>query len=342
MKRKRRRAAATAEAAEAEAAPQLRPRKRKRKRAAAAAAAEAPAEEEAEEEEEGEQVDEEDEGCEADNAAGNEVDMDMEWEFRDPDESDFHAVKDLLRTPGTWQFVGETFNYSELADSVVGQGNIGTIIKSSGVGAEDDDETSCGLLTALNLRQFSHLSWPKAIETALLAKAVQHAQPQVSKDLKDLLGRKGKGTEVGVLLSERFTNLPEDLIPPLHKALKEDIEWSCTTDECPKEERPFYFFTHLIGVAKCYMSSGAAAAAGLTVAGTGPFFQLDEVQAYVKKASWSFSFPARDKDVKAREELVGKRKKSGGGPPAPDGRTVFMITRKALDQVVKELSKSSA
>merc|ERR1719198_438182 len=153
----------------------------------------------------------------------------MEFDFRDPDEADFHAVKDLLRTPDTLSFVGDSLNFSELCDSVVGQGNIGTIIKSSAAGAEADDETSCGLLTVLNLRQFSQLSWPKTIERALLAKAARHATPQVSKDFKDLLGRKGKGAEVGLLISERFVNLPPNLIPPLHKALQEDIEWSCTT-----------------------------------------------------------------------------------------------------------------
>merc|ERR1712066_739534 len=138
---------------------------------------------------------------------------------------------------------------SELADSVVGQGNIGTIIKSAGIaGPDDDDITSCGLLTTLNLRQFPKLSWAKAIQNSLLAQAAKHAGAEASKSLKDLLAKQGNGTEVGLLFNERFVNLPEELIPPLHKALKEDIEWSCTTPECPKDERPYYFFTHFICV----------------------------------------------------------------------------------------------
>lgn len=133
-------------------------------------------------------------------------------------------------------------------------------------------------------------------------------------------------------------NLPEDLVPPLHKALKEDIEWSCTTPDCPKEERPFYFFTHLIGVAKCYLSPAAAKAAGLIVEGKeSPFFQLDEMEVYLMKASWSFTFPMRDSSEQAS---TGKRKK-GRGPPGPDGRAIFMLTRKALDQVVKQLNRAS-
>merc|ERR1711924_60694 len=144
------------------------------------------------------------------------------------------------------------------------------------------------------------------------------------------LNTQGKGAEVGLIFCERFVNLPEELVPPLHKALKEDIEWSCTTLECPKEERPFYLFTHLIGVSKCYLSLGRAVEAGIVVEGKeAPFFQLDEMEAYLKKSSWHFTFPVRPSPDPV---ATGKRKKKGGGLPGPDGRVVFLLTRKALDQ----------
>jgi len=253
-----------------------------------------------------------------------------EWDFREPDESDFHAVKDLLVKPGTWEFAGEALNLTELTDSMVNQGNIGTILKAAS--GSDDETCTGGIHTVLNLRQFSDLSWPKAIQNALLTRAAKHGDPEVAKALKDLLGRQGKGVEVGLLFSERMANLPVELVPPMHKALKDDIEWSCTTPECPEEERPFYFFTHLIGVARCFLSPAAAAAAGLDVDGAeGPCFLQQEFQAYVKRASWSFTFRTKDSGE--------KRKGSGGAPgqAVADGRTVFLITRKALDQVVKDL-----
>eukprot|EP00427_Karlodinium_veneficum_P028039 CAMPEP_0169210684 /NCGR_PEP_ID=MMETSP1016-20121227/15349_1 /TAXON_ID=342587 /ORGANISM="Karlodinium micrum, Strain CCMP2283" /LENGTH=341 /DNA_ID=CAMNT_0009288247 /DNA_START=333 /DNA_END=1358 /DNA_ORIENTATION=+ len=339
MKRKRRHATTAADVSgTGEVAPKAARKRKKRRTPAASSAKEVErkaAKVDAEEEEEDLDDDEdEDDDDGKPGVSADSQDLELDFDFREPDEADFHAVKDLLRS-GTWEFIGDSFNYSELADSVVNQGNIGTIIKSSRQDVEDDDdETSCGILTALNLRQFKHLSWAKAIQSTLLAKASQHASAEVSQAFKDLLAKQGKGVEVGILFNERFVNVPGDVIPPLHKMLREEIEWSCSTPECPEEERPFYFFTHFIGVAKCYLSSDIAAKAGFDVGSgqeSGPFFQFDEFEAYARKATSLFTFPVAKPT---------KGKKSASGPPAPDGRAVFIINRKAFEQVGKALNKS--
>merc|ERR550537_1568276 len=93
--------------------------------------------------------------------------IDVGFEFFDPSEEDYHSVAGLLKS-GTWDFMEP--NFTELADSVVGQGNIGTLVKANG-----DDDAICGMLTTLNFRQFKHLSWPREIARALVAKAKKHA-----------------------------------------------------------------------------------------------------------------------------------------------------------------------
>lgn len=248
---------------------------------------------------------------------------------------------DLLKN-GTWEFVD--LNFAELTDSVVGQGNIGTLIKSeadagSSGAADDKENTMCGMLTVLNLRQFAHLSWPKAIGDALLEKARKHADDEAQRKLKGLLdASKKKGSEVGLMLSERFVNLPPQLVPTLHKALSEDIAWSCTTPECPLDERPFYEFENFIGVVRCFhapptseASAGSEGIGGLT-------FPRPEDEAYLKKASFFFSFPVvHDSSKEGGVAKVPKAQKRG-----QERRAVFGISRKAFEQVVKQLSSMPA
>jgi len=224
-----------------------------------------------------------------------------------------------------------------MADSLVGQGNIGTLVKSE-VGS--DDATVCGLLTALNLRQFAHQSWPKMIACALIAKAKKHADADVVSRLEATLQRPDRKTgEVGLLLSERFANLPPALIPPLHKALRDDIDWSCKTPECPEDERPYYRFKHFVGVVRCFDNVAGAASVGRkkrkagTPAPAAPAGELEFPQAehgvYFRRATISFSFPMPTSD-------------SGGpkGRGRPERRAVFVLTRRALDEAEDEIDKA--
>jgi len=328
----------------------------KRKRKSSSKGAEDETEKEVEAQ--GEEEEEEDEGNQANNDEDpKDEELDVEFEFFEPCEEDFHSVKDLLKA-GTWEFVD--VNFSELADSISGLGNIGSIIKSDAGGADgktDDDRTPCGLLTALNFRQFSNVSWPKVVADALIKKAEKHADAKTIRSLQELV-QPSSGTEVGLLVSERFANLPPELVPALHKSLLEDIVWSCKTPDCPKEERKFYQFTHFVGVVRCYghSSSSSGSAAGeppvakkklgkkkrkvlqsQASADSGEGIDINKVvyaqpefEKYVEKASFSFSFPFSSNNGK---KLAG----GNAGMRLPEMRMVFGITRKAFDELVKEL-----
>merc|ERR1712014_562388 len=122
-------------------------------------------------------------------------------------------------------------------------------------------------------------------------------------------------------------NLPHELIPPLHKTMKEDIEWSCSTPECPPDERPYYGFTHFIGVARCFGGDAGTSSSSSAVAAPvgkkkkkrrtaavdnaeapegGLVYAHVEDELYMSKASFSFTFPM---PVKAERE----RKVRGAG-----------------------------
>lgn len=314
-----------------------------------------------------EEDDEEESEEEETNNNATSAEVQVEFEFHEPDEDDFHGVRDLL-SRGSLSFTG--LDLSGLADSIVGQVNIGTMVKSgSGEGLEDSDEDHalCGMLTVLNLSQFSEQSWLRTLRETLLLKSHNLGNPDIEKQLKRCFEASSQDRcdggqtvrQVGLLVSERFINLPLDLIPALHKAVLEDIEWSCTTPECPPEEKPFYEFTHFLAITCCQSASSSAPAAS-TVARQGTsalLFSRPEDASYARAAQFLFSFPLPKKDTadkvsdgSAQTECTGKRKRksvSDGGSSSSTGANgpqdrvaVFGITRKAFERVALGLRKS--
>lgn len=258
--------------------------------------------------------------------------LDVDFELFEPDSEDFHNVRGFL-SGGTWEFLD--LNFSEMADAIVEQGNIGNVVKCH---ADDvENVTCCGLLTALNLRQFQSQSWPKTIRQALAAQAKKHASSETATALEALLEKRSQGTEVGLIVSERSMNLPPELFPALYKALQDDIEWSCTTPECPEDERPFYFFSHFLCVVKC-LGTGesrqaerkAKKAASAPPAGE-VTYSHGEVEYFLKRAQFSFGFPV---------QLPSKEGVESGGQKTyvTERRVAFVITRKAFAEAQKEIA----
>eukprot|EP00434_Breviolum_minutum_P033752 symbB.v1.2.029868.t1/scaffold3241.1/size60449/3 len=106
----------------------------------------------------------------------------VEFEFFDPEEEDFHSVRDLLCS-GT--FGALDLDFSGIANSIVDQVNIGTMVKSGAEEAQqsqeapasdEDDVTLCGMLTILNLRQFSEQVWCKNLVALLESKVKSDKQ----------------------------------------------------------------------------------------------------------------------------------------------------------------------
>lgn len=212
----------------------------------------------------------------------------LDFDLTNPSEEDFHGVKQLLQGDGQ----------SQLADLIVNQGNIGTLVK-----ADNDDQHVCALATLLNPRQYDLASVTKH----MLQKA-RKAGDACHEQLKAVLGKKKH--QIGVLFSERVPNVPPDVFGPLHRNLLEDVEWSCTTPECPEDERPYYFFTHVVGLADFSVpkaKKGAASAAERVYA-------RPEERHLVDAATLEFAF---------KEERRGSTH-----------RALFVLTRAAYERAV--------
>ncbi|PVU86056.1 hypothetical protein BB559_006690 [Furculomyces boomerangus] len=158
----------------------------------------------------------------SDNESGDENDMDVvdvDFDFFDPKEIDFHAIKRMLIS--SFGDDHDAFDTSELADIIVKQKLIGSTVKASG---EDDPYA---FLTVLNMHELSDKNVIQQIKNYLLEKS---GKTRVVKEkLAEILGETGK--DVGIIFNERLMNMPVQVVPPMFKMLFEELEWAIADKE---------------------------------------------------------------------------------------------------------------
>lgn len=131
-----------------------------------------------------------------------------------PKEGDFHGVKNLLNQ----LLQGFELNLSELADSVLAQPDVSSVLK---VG--DGDDEVFGVLCPLHLKKHAEVSSVKSLKKLILDQCRSNGSPTAKEQFSSALGEKSK-KNVALLLNERMINLPQELALSLHGALQEDLE----------------------------------------------------------------------------------------------------------------------
>jgi len=193
------------------------------------------------------------------NSDEEEIDVDFEW--FDPAEIDFHGLKLLLRQ--LLDVDNDLFDLSALADLIISQPTLGSTVKVSQDADEDDDDEDMdrnpnapkadvemtdtkdtdpfAFLTVLNLH--AHVSNP-VIQTLTRYLSTKAAKIPGLASLPSLL-TSGASAQVGLILTERLINMPTQIIPPMYTMLLEEIGWAL-------EDKKPYAFTHYLILSKVY------------------------------------------------------------------------------------------
>eukprot|EP01025_Chloroclados_australasicus_P019898 TRINITY_DN2092_c0_g1_i1.p2 TRINITY_DN2092_c0_g1~~TRINITY_DN2092_c0_g1_i1.p2 ORF type:complete len:276 (+),score=42.13 TRINITY_DN2092_c0_g1_i1:165-992(+) len=144
-----------------------------------------------------------------DNVAGeNDDEFEVDIDFCDVKEQDFHGIKALLNG-----FVStrKDFPLSDLADAIVNQVSVGTVIKSG-------DEAPVGIISMLNINQHKdRLFWK------------DHISKQIP--LQDIIDTFGQASDLGLLINERLINCPPEVGPVAVQNLLEDVDWALKNEE---------------------------------------------------------------------------------------------------------------
>ncbi|KAK3889327.1 hypothetical protein Pcinc_006677 [Petrolisthes cinctipes] len=187
---------------------------------------------------------EEEEDMEQDELIGQNINVDFEG-FPASD-SDFHGIKRLLQQ----SFRGLEVNFSGIADTIIGQNYVGSVIKQVGDDDEEEDEDDdddndqvFGVTTIINLTSRKDEECISGLRSALVEQCSKHANDSSSVLFRDILGNESK--HVGLLISERLVNLPPQFALPVFDSLRKELT------EAKKKDMP-YEFAYLLMICKVY------------------------------------------------------------------------------------------
>ena len=161
--------------------------------------------------------------------------LDVDFEWFDPQPAvDFHGLKTLLRQ--LLDVDNQLFDMSALSDLILSQPLLGSTVKVDG-----NETDPYAFLTVLNLHQHRDKQVIQDLTKYIAGKS--SAISSLATGLPQLLQDPSK--QVGLILTERFINMPSEIITPCYTMLQEEIQWAL-------EEKEPYDFTHYLILSKTY------------------------------------------------------------------------------------------
>ncbi|XP_014241577.1 protein BCCIP homolog [Cimex lectularius] len=172
----------------------------------------------------------------------------VDFEGRSPTDSDYHGIKQLLAQ----LFLKAHLNLSELTDIIIGQSNIGSVVKQSGAGEineDDDDDDDDDLMGVFAVTSAVSLSSKKKVEVVqqlrslLVELSSSHATEECKTFIKTAI--EDADAPLGLIINERFINIPPQLAVPILQNLSNELKKAV-------EKKEPYNFSHLIFICKLY------------------------------------------------------------------------------------------
>ncbi|KAJ3085736.1 Mss4p nuclear export [Quaeritorhiza haematococci] len=150
--------------------------------------------------------------------------VNVTFDFFDPKPIDYHGIKNLIRQTFSSDAAAAddtAVNLSELADLVLAQPEVGSVVKVE----DDQDQDPYAVLTVVNLNHHKDKECISQLRNYLLDKSKK--KPEVHSRLSTLLNAPSKSTgDIGIIFNERLINMPPQIFPPMLKMLMEEIEWA--------------------------------------------------------------------------------------------------------------------
>ncbi|XP_061520058.1 protein BCCIP homolog [Phycodurus eques] len=144
----------------------------------------------------------------------------VDFEAHAVSRNDYNGIKKLLQQ----LFLKAHVNTSEMTDIIIQQNHVGSVIKQAEVPEDSDDDDPdevFGFITMLNLTERKGVQCVEQLKELILDQCEKSSGRAAAEQLEQTLGDTAE--PVGLLLSERFVNVPPQIALPLHKQLQEEI-----------------------------------------------------------------------------------------------------------------------
>ncbi|XP_010356094.1 BRCA2 and CDKN1A-interacting protein isoform X1 [Rhinopithecus roxellana] len=204
--------------------------------------------------EEEDKVVDEDEGDDDSDEEGDEEDhvideeVNIEFEAYSLSDNDYDGIKKLLQQ----LFLKAPVNTAELTDLLIQQNHIGSVIKQTDVSEDSDDDMDedevFGFISLLNLTERKGTQCAEQIQELILSFCEKNCEKSMVEKLDKFLNDTTK--PVGLLLSERFINIPPQIALPMYQQLQKELaEAHRTNKPCGK----CYFY---LLISKTFVEAG--------------------------------------------------------------------------------------
>ncbi|XP_015183909.1 PREDICTED: protein BCCIP homolog [Polistes dominula] len=195
--------------------------------------------------EEQESSDGEDDEQEQVEESGMEIQVDFEG--RSPQDSDFFGIKTLLQQ----LFLKAQIDLSALTELIISQNYVGSVIRQSeDCDDEDEDEEDTddiygvfGITTVINISDKQNVPCIQRLRDLLLELSSEHATDAAYTLIKNVL--QNDSQPIGLLINERFMNIPTQISVPLFENLISEMK-RATSKKMPFE------FSYYILICKLY------------------------------------------------------------------------------------------
>ena len=190
----------------------------------------------------------------SDDSSGDEEDykggeqIQVEFEGRIPVDSDFHGIKQLLQQ----LFLKAHINLSDLTDAIIRQNYVGSVVKQCDDDPDSDEEDDMnvdddvfGITTVVNLTDKKSMECVSQLRSLLTDLSSKHADDRTVARIKQILSNDSQ--PVGLLINERFVNIPPQVAVPLLMNLRKEIE------KAKIRKMPFDF-QYFVMICKLYKS----------------------------------------------------------------------------------------
>ncbi|KAM0752893.1 hypothetical protein T439DRAFT_323503 [Meredithblackwellia eburnea MCA 4105] len=177
---------------------------------------------------------------------GEDVEMlDVEFDFFDPQEHDYHSIKLLLSQ--LLSHDASSLDLGGVTNLILEQKLVGSTVKTDG--AKGDPYA---VLTVLNLNV--HKENPAIAELVKYILSKASADSSLLAALTEILAvpvaesSASNPKHVGLVLSERLVNMPAQIVPPMYTMLAEELQWA-------KDDAEPYHFSHLLFLSRVFIAS---------------------------------------------------------------------------------------
>ncbi|GBP51262.1 Protein BCCIP homolog [Eumeta japonica] len=267
-------------------------------------------------EEEQESGSEKDSDFDSDGNYIGDKELQADFEGRNPEDCDFHGIKQLLRQ----LFLKSHVDLGELAQIIISQNYVGSVVKQcldDGIDGDDDDDDDddgsngvFGVTTIINITKRKDEKCIQQIRELLVSLANDNADDKTKELIKKIL--EDDSNHVGLLINERILNIPAAISVPLFSSLESEL------GKAIQKNMP-YNFQYIVWICKTYN----------TGEGSDILYANQEERPLVDEALASF-------DLDVSQEMDFSQWDYEGGAMTPS-RKVLILEAKKFSHLIRLL-----